>query len=713
MAKTIHSRQEKYEADIRKYSLDMTRNIGIMAHIDAGKTTTTERILYYTGVLHRIGEVHEGTTTMDWMDQERERGITIQSAAITCFWNDHRINIIDTPGHVDFTMEVERSLRVLDGAVAVFCAVAGVQPQSETVWRQADRYNIPRVAFINKMDRLGADYDSAVTSMVEKLEAPVLEMNYPIGCEEDFIGVIDLVTMKAYIYLSEDLGASYEVREIPDDLKDVAELKRAELIEKVAEVDDLAMEKFIEGESLSEEEIIAAVRRATISCVLIPVFAGSAFKNKGVQPLLNGILAYLPSPVDCDDVEGLDRKGETTTRKPLVSEDLATLAFKVSSDPFVDKLVYARVYSGKFKVGQTIHNATRDVKERVAKIFLMHSNSRKEIDMACAGDIVALAGLKETVTGDTLCDKSSQIVLESMDYPEPVINIAVEPKTRADSVKLVQSLNKLTMEDPTFRMNVDEETGQTLISGMGELHLEIIVERLIREFGVGCNVGTPQVSYREAITEKVTVEGLCDRTAGNKSQFARVVLEFTPGEPGTGFIFKNHVSPGEIPRVYVNNVESSLRQSMAAGILCGYPIMNLKVDMIGGEARDLDSTEISFSVAAAMAFNQAMQQASPTVLEPMMSIEVVTPEDYMGDVIGDLNGRRGRIEGVELQGKLQVLKGVVPLAETFGYSTTLRSLTQGRGTYTMQYFAYEEPPVAVGKEIVIKSRGVIPDYYKR
>jgi elongation factor G len=648
---------------------------------------------------------------MDWMVQEQERGITITSAATTCFWKNHRINIIDTPGHVDFTMEVERSLRVLDGTIGIFCGVAGVQPQSETVWRQADRYNIPRIAYINKMDRIGANFENAVESMREKLGANVVEMVIPIGSEDSFEGIVDLVTMKAYVYLSDDLGATYEIREIPENLREIAELKRAELVEKAAEVDDEAMEKYIEGEELTIDELKSAIRRGTLSTEIVPVFCGSSFKNKGVQPLLDAIVDYLPSPVDIPAIVGINPKGEEVERKPVVSEKLSALAFKVVSDPFVDKLVYLRVYSGKFKSGQTIYNSVREENERVAKIFLMHSNNRKQIEMACAGDIVAVAGLKRTTTGDTLCEKSGRIILESIEYPETVMNIAVEPKTKNDAQKLEVSLAKLSEEDPTFTSKTDEDTGQIIISGMGELHLEIIIDRLIREFGVGCNVGKPQVTYKEAITNSVVVEGLCDRAAGNKTQYGKVKIEFTPLERGEGFRFENELSAAKFPKVFASAVENSLSQCMNAGVLCGFPVIDAKARLIDADVRDVDSTEVAFSIAAAVAYSEGMQKASPVVVEPIMEIEIETPEAYMGDVIGDLNSRRGRVEGIELRGNLQVLKGMVPLAEVFGYSTTLRSLTQGRGTYTMHFFSYEVPPDNIAKEIITRVRGIIPEYF--
>src|SRR5512143_179679 len=690
----------------RQYALEDTRNIGIMAHIDAGKTTTTERILYYTGVTYKIGEVHEGTAVMDWMVQEQERGITITSAATTCFWKGKRINIIDTPGHVDFTIEVERSLRVLDGAVAAFDSVAGVEPQSETVWRQADKYKVPRIAFMNKMDRVGADFYRSVKTMVDRLGANPVPVQIPVGKEDKFMGVIDLVTMKAIIFETENLGAKYTETEIPEDLKAEAAEYREKMIESLSDVDDALMEKYLGGDHISEEEIKAAIRKGTISLHLTPVLCGSAFKNKGVQPLLDAVVDYLPSPADIPPVEGLHPgSGDKLMRKADDSEPFSALAFKIMTDPFVGQLTFFRVYSGVMNAGSYIYNAKKDSKERVGRLLKMHANKREDIDVVMAGDIAAAVGLKNTTTGDTLCDPSHPIILEAMEFPEPVISVAIEPKTKADQDKLGHSLAKLAQEDPSFRVKIDEETGQTIISGMGELHLEIIDDRLIREFKVDANVGKPQVAYRETIRKKVEAQGKFVRQSGGRGQYGDVWIEIEPREPGEGFEFENKIVGGAIPKEYIPAVEKGVKEAMDGGILAGFPMVDIKCKLFDGSYHDVDSSEMAFKIAGSMGFKAAAAKAGPVILEPVMSVEVVVPEEYMGDVIGDLNSRRGRIQGMEPRGNAQVIQSVVPLSQMFGYATDLRSATQGRATYTMQFSHYEEVPKGIADEIIAKVRG--------
>jgi elongation factor G len=695
----------------RKHELSKFRNIGIMAHIDAGKTTTTERILFYTGRVHRMGEVHEGAATMDWMEQEQERGITITAAATTAFWTrngtEYRVNIIDTPGHVDFTVEVERSLRVLDGAVAVFCAVAGVEPQSETVWRQADRYHVPRVAFVNKMDRVGADFERVVSMMRDRLGANAHPVQYPMGEGERFGGIIDLVLAKAIVY-DDDLGSSFHLEEIPDELKDRCATLREELIEAASEHHDEALEKYLHGEALSEEELQAAIRKATVDGNFFPIFCGSAFKNKGVQALLDGVIDYLPSPVDIPPVKGrdpdhLDRELE---RKAEDDEPFAALAFKIMTDPYVGKLTFFRVYSGSIPSGTHVMNATRGSRERVGRLLQMHANKREELDEVSAGDIAAAIGLKAVRTGDTLCDPDHAIVLESMNFPEPVISVAIEPKTKADQDKLGTGLSKLAEEDPTFRVHTDAETSQTIISGMGELHLEIIVDRLRREFKVEANVGRPQVAYRETVRKEVNkVDGKFIRQTGGRGQYGHVVINLAPGEAGSGFVFKNKVVGGNIPREYISPIEAGIREACDRGTLAGYPIIDVTVELIDGSYHDVDSSEMAFKIAGSMALQEAVRKASPVLLEPVMEVEVVTPSDYMGDVIGDLSSRRGKIEGMDERAGARVITATVPLGEMFGYSTVLRSMSQGRAVYTMQFGHYDEVPKGVAEEIVNTNGG--------
>ncbi|MGA1846793.1 elongation factor G [Deferribacter abyssi] len=688
----------------RKYPLEKQRNIGIMAHIDAGKTTTTERILYYTGVSYKIGEVHEGTATMDWMEQEKERGITITSATTQCFWNGYRINIIDTPGHVDFTIEVERSLKVLDGAVAVFCAVGGVEPQSETVWRQADKYRVPRIAFVNKMDRVGADFFNVMQMMIDRLGAKPVAIQLPIGSEDSFVGVIDLVKMKAIMWTGDELGAKYEVVDIPEEYIDQANEYREKLIETICEVDDELMEKYFEGEEISEDEIVTALRKGTINIDFTPVLCGSAFKNKGVQPLLDAVVAYLPSPLDIPPIKGIDPKtGEEVERKTSDNEPFAALAFKILTDPYMGQLTYFRVYSGHLEAGSYVLNATKDKKERVGRLLKMHANKREEIKEIFAGDICATVGLKYTTTGDTLCDENSPVVLESIEFPEPVISLAIEPKTKADQDKLSNALNKLAMEDPSFKVTVDEETGQTIIAGMGELHLEIIVDRLKREFKVDANIGKPQVAFRETIRKSVKIEGKYIKQTGGRGQYGHVWLNIEPMEPGSGFEFVNKIVGGAIPKEYIPAVEKGIVEAMETGILAGYPVVDVRVTLFDGSYHEVDSSEMAFKIAASMAFKDGAKKADPVLLEPIMKVEVVVPEEYTGDVMGDLNSRRGRVEGMEVRGNAQVIRCFVPLKEMFGYATVLRSLTQGRGTYTMLFDHYEEVPANIADEI-IKSR---------
>lgn len=690
----------------RQVSLEKTRNIGIMAHIDAGKTTTTERILYYTGVTHKIGEVHEGAATMDWMEQEQERGITITSAATTCFWGDHRVNIIDTPGHVDFTIEVERSLRVLDGAVAVFCSVGGVEPQSETVWRQADKYRVPRIAFINKMDRVGADFFRGVGMIRDRLKANPVPIQLPIGAEDTYRGVVDLVEMKAIIWDEESLGAKYHEAEIPADLAEMAQEYREKLIEEIATFDDALMEKYLGGEELTTDEIKAAVRKATIDIQICPVICGSAFKNKGVQNLLDSVVAYLPSPLDIPAITGIDAKsGEEITRKASDDEPFSALAFKIMTDPFVGQLCFFRVYSGVLNSGSYVYNSTKEKKERIGRLLKMHANKREEIKEVYAGDIAAAVGLKYTTTGDTLCPEDSPVVLESIEFPEPVIAIAIEPKTKADQEKLGISLQKLASEDPSFRVRTDEETGQTIISGMGELHLEIIVDRLMREFKVEANVGKPQVAYRETVTKKVKVEGKFVRQSGGRGQYGHVWIELEPQEAGKGYEFVDAIKGGVVPREYIPAVDKGIQEAMETGVLAGYPTVDFKVALVDGSYHEVDSSEMAFKIAGSMAFKEAAAKAGPVLLEPIMSVEVVVPEEYMGDVIGDLNSRRGRIMGMEGRVGAQVVSAMVPLAQMFGYATDLRSATQGRATYTMTFDHYEQVPKSVSEEIVAKVKG--------
>ena len=686
--------------------LEKYRNIGIMAHIDAGKTTTTERILYYTGVSHKIGEVHEGTATMDWMEQEQERGITITSAATTCLWRDFHVNIIDTPGHVDFTVEVERSLRVLDGAVAVFCSVGGVEPQSETVWRQADKYHVPRIAFINKMDRVGADFFRGVHMIKDRLKANPLPIQVPIGKEENFKGVVDLVAMKAVVWDDDALGANYHEEEIPADLLPEAEEYREKMIEEISSHDDLLMEKYLGGEQLTVDEIMAAIRKSTINLDICPVICGTAFKNKGVQNLLNAIVDYMPSPLDIPAIKGIDAaSSEEVERKASDSEPFAALGFKIMADPFVGQLTFFRVYSGVLSSGSYIYNSTKGKKERIGRILKMHANKREEIKEVCAGDIAAAVGLKYTTTGDTLCDENVPVILESIEFPEPVISIAIEPKTKADQEKLGVSLQKLASEDPSFRVKTDEETGQTIISGMGELHLEIIVDRLMREFKVEANVGKPQVAYRETISKKVKVEGKFVRQSGGRGQFGHVWLELEPQEPGKGYEFVDAIKGGVVPREYIPAVDKGIQEASENGVLAGFPVVDFKVSLVDGSYHEVDSSEMAFKIAGSMGFKEGCHKASPVLLEPIVSVEVVVPEEYMGDVIGDLNSRRGRIMGMDTRAGAQIISSMVPMASMFGYATDLRSATQGRATYSMTFDHYEPVPKSVAEEIVAKAKG--------
>jgi len=691
------------EISIMETLLERTRNIGIMAHIDAGKTTTTERILYYTGVTYKMGEVHEGTAVMDWMPQEQERGITITSAATTCFWKDYRINIIDTPGHVDFTIEVERSLRVLDGAVAVFDAVAGVEPQSETVWRQADKYKVPRIAFINKMDRVGADFFMSVNSMIERLGARPVPVQIPLGKEDAFKGTIDLINMKAYIFIDESLGAKFVESDIPQEFLLQAIQYREKMIEALADFDEIIMEKYLSEEDIEPEVLTAALRRGTIELRITPVVCGSAFKNKGVQQLLDAIVDYLPCPLDIPPIKGIDPYSrKEVTRKVSDDEPFSALAFKIMTDPFVGQLTFLRVYSGVISAGSYVYNSTKDVKERVGRLLKMHANKREEIEEIRAGDIAAVVGLKNTLTGDTLCDADNPVLLESMEFPEPVISVAIEPKTKADQEKLSISLSKLAQEDPSFKVSYNEETGQTIISGMGELHLEIIVDRLLREFKVGANVGKPQVAYRETIKQKAQAEGKYIKQSGGRGQYGHVHIEV---EPGKNFEFVNKIIGGTIPREYIPAVEKGVKEAVDEGVLAGYPVVDIRVTLFDGSYHEVDSSEMAFKIAASMAFKNAIQKGHPVLLEPIMTIEVVTPEEYMGDVIGDLNSRRGRINTVTHRGNARVISGDVPLSSMFGYATDLRSKTQGRATYTMQFSHYAEVPKNISEGIVAKVRG--------
>ena len=685
---------------------ELTRNIGIMAHIDAGKTTTTERILYYTGVTHRMGEVDEGSATMDWMEQEKERGITITSAATTCFWKEHRINIIDTPGHVDFTIEVERSLRVLDGAVAVFCSVGGVEPQSETVWRQANKYQVPRIAFVNKMDRTGADFQGCLQMMVDRLKTVPLPIQLPLGKEEDFKGAIDLLAMKAIVYDPHSLGMEFDVIDIPNAYIKEASLAREMLIEKLAEQNDFLMGKFIDGQKISEEEIKQALRDSTLQLKGTPVLCGSAFRNKGIQPLLDAIIDYLPSPLDVPLVKGFDLKGQALTFSANNGHPLSALAFKIMNDPYTGQLTFFRIYSGNLKSGDSVFNPIKGKQERIGRLVKMHANKREEIKEVSAGDIFAVVGLKYTTTGDTICSKKQPIILESINFPDPVISIAIEPKTKGDLEKLGISLKKLALEDPSFRMKTDEETGQTLISGMGELHLEIIVDRLLREFKVEASVGKPQVAYRETITKMVKSEGRFIRQSGGRGQYGHVWITLEPQPPGKGFEFINKIVGGAIPREYIPAVEKGVVGAMERGAFAGFPMVDIKVTLIDGSYHEVDSSEMAFKIAASMGFKEGTKRANPTLLEPMMSIEIITPEEFMGQVVSDLNSRRGKTTKVEYRGGTNVIAGQAPLANMFGYATDLRSLTQGRATFTLQFFHYSPVPQSVSEGILSELKGV-------
>ncbi len=688
----------------RTHSLQMYRNIGIMAHIDAGKTTTSERILYYTGLTHKIGEVHDGAATMDWMEQEQERGITITSAATTCYWKGYRINLIDTPGHVDFTVEVERSLRVLDGAITVFDSVAGVEPQSETVWRQADKYNVPRICFCNKMDRIGANFFRCLDMIVDRLGARPLALQLPIGAESDFKGVVDLLTMKAVVYMGDTADSPIEIQDIPAELKDKAEEYHAKLVEMAVEMDDKAMEDYFEGKEISQETLKKCIRKGTLSMSFVPVLCGTAFKNKGVQPLLDAVVDYLPSPLDLPDVEGVKPgTDEVITRKADDKEPLAALAFKIMNDPFVGSLTFTRIYSGTLMAGSYIYNSVKDKKERIGRMLLMHSNKRDDIKEAYAGDIIALAGLKDTTTGDTLCDASHPIVLENMEFPEPVIELAVEPKTKADVEKMGLALSRLAMEDPSFKVSSDPDSGQTIIKGMGELHLDIIVDRLRREFKVDANVGNPQVAYRETITQLCDIEYTHKKQSGGAGQFAKVKIKFEPMEGHTGFEFNNTVVGGNVPKEYIPGVEKGLRSAMDAGVLAGYPVTGVKCTLYDGAYHEVDSNVMCFEIAARAAFREGMRQAKPVLLEPIMKVEVVTPEEYMGDIIGDLNSRRGLVNGMDQRGNARVIDAHVPLANMFGYVNTLRSLSQGRAQFTMLFDHYAEVPREIAEGIKAKN----------
>jgi len=683
-----------------KFPLEKIRNIGVMAHIDAGKTTTTERILFYTGKIHKIGETHEGAAQMDWMEQEQERGITITSAATTCHWRDHRINVIDTPGHVDFTVEVERSLRILDGAVAVFCAKGGVEPQSETVWRQADKYKVPRMAFVNKMDIVGADFFKVIDMIEERLKANPVPVQLPIGKEDNFEGVVDLVNMNARIY-KDDLGEDIEVIDIPEDLKELAEEYRENLLESIADYDEELMMKYLEGEEISTEDIIRAIRTATINVEITPVLCGSSYKNKGVQPLIDAIVDYLPSPLDIPPVKGLSVDSDDTEER-VASEDEAfsALAFKIVTDPYVGKLAYFRVYSGTLKSGSYVYNPIKGKRERIGRILLMHANKREEVEQVYAGDIAAAVGLRETSTGETLCDEKNPIILESMEFPEPVIEVAIEPKTKASQEKMSVALAKLAEEDPTFRTYTHEETGQIIIAGMGELHLEIIVDRLLREFKVEANVGNPQVAYKESISIPAEADTKYARQSGGRGQYGHVKIRIEPQEPGAGYEFVNSIVGGVVPREYIPAVDNGIQETMQAGILGGYPVLDVKVTLYDGSYHEVDSSEMAFKIAGSMAFKEAMAKAKPVLLEPVMKVEVIVPEEYMGDVIGDINSRRGRIEGMEPRSGVQVINSFVPLAEMFGYATDLRSNTQGRAVYSMQFDHYEPVPNSIAEKLL-------------
>nr|WP_276933494.1 elongation factor G [Globicatella sulfidifaciens] len=686
----------------REFSLEKTRNIGIMAHIDAGKTTTTERILYYTGRIHKIGETHEGGAQMDWMEQEQERGITITSAATTAQWKDHRVNIIDTPGHVDFTVEVERSLRVLDGAVALLDGQSGVEPQTETVWRQASAYNVPRIVFVNKMDKTGADFLYSVGTIHNRLQANAHPVQLPIGAEDNFRGIIDLLNMRAYLY-NNDLGTDIEEIDIPEEYQELAEEWRGKLVEAVAETDEDLMMAYLEGEELDVPTLKAAIRKATVAAEFYPVFCGSAFKNKGVQLLLDGVIDYLPAPIDIPSIKGtLPDTGEEVERHADDSEPFSALAFKVMTDPFVGRLTFFRVYSGTLEAGSYVKNSTKGKRERVGRILQMHANSRQEIAEVFSGDIAAAVGLKDTTTGDTLCDEKEEVILESMEFPEPVIEVAIEPNSKADQDKMGIALQKLSEEDPTFRASTNHETGQTIIAGMGELHLDIIVDRLKREFKVEATVGAPQVSYRETFRGTTQAEGKFVRQSGGKGQYGHVWIEFTPNEEGKGFEFENAIVGGVVPREYIPAVEAGLKDAMENGVLAGFPLVDIKAKLYDGSYHDVDSSETAFKVAASMALKAAAKKANPSILEPMMAVEITVPEEYFGDVMGHINARRGRVEGSEVRGNTQVVKGMIPLAEMFGYATTLRSATQGRGTFSMTFDHYEDVPKSIAEEIIAK-----------
>ncbi|MDG2305175.1 MAG: elongation factor G [Candidatus Binatia bacterium] len=687
----------------RQTPLERTRNIGIMAHIDAGKTTTTERILFYTGINYKIGEVHDGAATMDWMAQEQERGITITSAATTCEWDDHKINIIDTPGHVDFTMEVERSLRVLDGCVALFDSVAGVEPQSETVWRQADKYGVPRICFINKMDRIGADFDRAVAMIRDRLGSTPVALHVPIGAEDTFRGVVDLVAMNAVVWDDEALGSQFHIEEIPAELADAAAVGREVLLEAVADADEALMDKYLEGGEITQAEVKAAIRTATLGGTIVPVLAGTAFKNKGVQTLLDAVIDYLPSPLDKPAIEGIDPKGEMITRESADEAPFSALAFKIMTDSFVGTLTFFRVYSGRMASGSYVVNASNGRKERVGRLLKMHANKREEIQEVLAGDIAAAVGLKATRTGDTLADADKPIILESIEFPEPVIDIAIEPKTKADQEKLATSLGKLANEDPSFRVKTNEETGQTIIAGMGELHLEIIVDRLTREFNVDANVGKPQVAYRETIRKPIDQEHKFSRQTGGRGQYGHVYLKIEPRQPGEGFEFVDKIKGGVVPREYIPAVEKGIREALDTGVMAGYPVVDVGVTLYDGSYHEVDSSEMAFKIAGSIAFKEGCKRASPVLLEPVMGVEVVVPEEYMGDVIGNLSGRRGKVSGMEPRGGAQVVTADVPLKEMFGYATELRSMTQGRANYTMQFSHYDAVPQAISEEITARA----------
>ena len=691
----------------RKTPLNKVRNIGIAAHIDAGKTTTTERILYYTGISHKIGEVHEGAATMDWMEQEKERGITITSAATTCFWNDHQINIIDTPGHVDFTIEVERSMRVLDGAVAVFCAVGGVQPQSETVWRQANKYRVPRIAFVNKMDRIGADFYNVEKQIRERLKSNPVPIQIPIGAEENFKGVVDLVKMKALVWEDDAaMGSKYEVVDIPAELVEKAEEYREKLIESIAETDEALMEKYFAGEELSEDEIKNAIKKATIDIEIIPMLCGTAFKNKGVQPLLDAVIDYLPSPEEVDWIKGIDPKtGDEISVNPSDEEPFSGLAFKIMTDPFVGKLTFTRFYSGTISSGSYVINSTKNKKERVGRLLRMHSNKREEVQKFYSGEIGAIVGLKNTLTGDTLCDESRPIILEKMEFPDPVISVAVEPKTKADQEKMALALQKLAEEDPSFRVQTDEESGQTIISGMGELHLEILVDRLKREFKVECNTGKPQVAYRETFKNQVEQEYKYAKQSGGRGQYGHVYIRLIPQESGKSYEFIDMIKGGVIPREYIPAVDKGIQEAAQSGVLAGFPVVDFKVELYDGSYHDVDSSEMAFKLAGSMAFKEGMKKANPVILEPIMKVEIEVPEEYMGDVIGDINRRRGQVNSMEDVHGIKQINAFVPLSEMFGYSTDLRSMTQGRGTYSMVFDHYEEVPSNIANEIIKERQG--------